>query len=956
MYSLSTSIGQLSAQKEFIGRHIGSVASQQQDMLKALGYDSLDDFVQDCIPPQIFAESPFDLDQPVTEYQALAEMADMADKNHTVHYMLGCGYSSSHLPPVIQRNFVENPGWYTAYTPYQAEISQGRLQLLLNFQQMVVELTNLDLANASLLDEATAAAEAVMMAHRAKPRTKGSTLLIDSDTHPQTRAVINTRSAPLGIEVKTCDARQLSAEESEAFALLVSYPGSSGEIRDYKALFAAAKEHNICVIVATDPMALALLEPPGDQGADIAIGSTQRFGVPLGFGGPHAGFMACHDRYKRHMPGRIIGLSKDVNGRPALRMALQTREQHIRRDKATSNICTAQALLANLSVLYAQYHGPDGLQRIALHIHRIARILATGCRQAGLAIEHECFFDTICVVAGADADRLYREALDAGFCLRKVGQLLYITCNETTTTTHAQQLLNVLTGNTLDLDLIDQSIVATIPDVLVRQQPPLRHSVFTTLHTETEMMRYLKSLEHKDIALNRSMIPLGSCTMKLNAAAEMMPITWPGFADIHPFAPKELHQGYSQIINSLEAQLCAITGFSRISFQPNSGAQGEYAGLTAIRSYHAQNKSAHRVTCLIPSSSHGTNPASAHMAGMDVVVVSCDKHGNVDVDDLQNKATQHRDTLAALMITYPSTHGVFEEKIREVCTIIHDNGGLVYMDGANTNAMVGFVKPAELGADVMHLNLHKTFCIPHGGGGPGVGPIGVNDKLIKFLPDHPQLDKTPSTTVSAAPWGSALILPISWAYIRMMGCEGLKNATSMALLHANYIAHKLKDHYPILYSSKNAMVAHECIIDLRLLKQETGISEEDIAKRLIDYGFHAPTMSFPVVGTLMIEPTESESQAEIDRFCDSMIAIREEMRKVQQQIWPLDDNPLVNAPHTADEIASESWSHPYTREQACYPFSWVQEWKYWPPVKRIDNVYGDKHFCACLPIDDMTQN
>ena len=949
MYSANSSLKDLSGNTDFIGRHIGPDEKQQKNMLDNLGYSSVEDFLSDCIPKPIFARTPFNLPEPVTEMQALSELLAMAKQNKNMHYMIGCGYNSTFIPPVLLRNFLENPGWYTAYTPYQAEISQGRLELLMNFQQMITELTNLEISNASLLDESTAAAEAVVLAYRAKSRTLGSKLLLDRDCHPQTKAVITTRVVPTGIEIQEFDAAQGIPETDDFFALLVHYPGTSGNICDFKPLFASAKERGICSIAATDPMALMLLEPPGDQGADIAIGTSQRFGVPLGFGGPHAGFIACKENYKRHLPGRIIGLSKDANEHPALRMALQTREQHIRREKATSNICTAQALLANLSALYAQYHGPSGLKRIALRIHRIARIIASGCQKSELNLKYGTYFDTIFIESKEKTDALYQKALDAGFCLRKNNDSLQISCNETTSTNDALNLLKALTGKDYDINTLDTALEQVIPSSLQRKEPALRHPIFTSVHTETEMMRYLKSLEHKDIALNRSMIPLGSCTMKLNASAEMIPITWPEFADIHPLAPTNMHKGYTSLINSIEKQLCDITGFERMSMQPNSGAQGEYAGLTAIRSYHQSRGDHHRNTCLIPSSSHGTNPASAQMAGLNVVVVRCDKHGNVDVSDLRSKAESYKNSLAALMITYPSTHGVFEEKIREVCQVIHENGGLVYMDGANTNAMAGHVKPAELGADVMHLNLHKTFCIPHGGGGPGVGPIGVNDKLTDYLPGHPNIKGSHETTIAAAPWGSALILPISWSYIRMMGLQGLKKATTMALLNANYTAKRLQKHYPILYTAKSGLVAHECIIDLRAFKQTAKISEEDIAKRLIDFGFHAPTVSFPVPGTMMIEPTESESQAEIDRFCDAMIKIRQEIADVESGKVPANDNPLVNAPHTAEDISAESWSHPYSREQACYPLSWVKEWKFWPPVKRIDNVYGDKNFCACLP-------
>jgi len=879
--------------------------------------------------------------------------------------MIGMGYHDTVLPTVIQRNVLENPGWYTAYTPYQAEVSQGRLEAVLNYQQMVMDLTGMELANASLLDEASAAAEAMTMAKRLS-KSKSMQFFVDADCHPQTIAVVNTRARPLGIEVIVGDAdADLGAQE--VFGALLQYPGSSGAVRDIGAVIARAKDAGALVCVATDLLSLCLLTPPGELGADIVFGNSQRFGVPMGFGGPHAAFFATRDAYKRSTPGRIIGVSIDSSGRPALRMALQTREQHIRREKATSNICTAQVLLAVIAGMYAVYHGPEGIRRIAERVHRLTRVLATGLSKLGFDPLHDAYFDTLTVSAPGRAADIIDEARKAGINLRPLtADSVGISCDETTTREHLSLLLKVFAGNTEPASIadLDTDLAECIPEALRRTSRYLAHPVFHLYHAETEMLRYLRRLAAKDIALDRSMIPLGSCTMKLNATTEMIPITWPEFAGIHPFAPADQVGGYHQLIAELEAMLCELTGFAAVSLQPNAGSQGEYAGLLAIRKYHQDRGEGDRDVCLIPSSAHGTNPASANMAGMKVVVVDCDENGNVDVADLRTKAEQHADALGALMITYPSTHGVFEESIREICQVVHDHGGQVYMDGANLNAMLGICRPAEFGADVSHMNLHKTFCIPHGGGGPGVGPIGVVAHLAPYLPDHPVVDGVNPVAaesgtigaIAAAPWGSACILPISWAYITMMGAAGLRRATEVAILNANYVAQRLNPHFPVLYTGKNGRVAHECIIDLRPVKASCGISVDDVAKRLVDYGFHAPTMSFPVPDTMMVEPTESESKRELDRFCDAMIAIRREIAALESGDGDRQDNPLCNAPHAYQSLVAETWTHPYSREQAFFPAAQVREDKFWPPVGRIDNVYGDKNLaCACPPMEAYSE-
>jgi glycine dehydrogenase len=853
---------------------------------------------------------------------------------------------------VILRNVLENPGWYTAYTPYQAEIAQGRLEALLNFQTMIADLTGLPIANASLLDEATAAAEAVTLAHNAS-RSASRTVCVAADLHPQTKAVLATRAAPAGLDlVEVAPGDMAAIGAANPFAVVLQYPGTTGQLRDLHPEIAAAHEAGALAIVCADLLALVLLEQPGEMGADVVVGSAQRFGVPMGFGGPHAAFFATSDAYKRLMPGRLVGVSQDASGAPALRLALQTREQHIRREKATSNICTAQVLLAVMAGFYAVWHGADGLRRIARRVNLQARLIADAGTRAGLRLMHEAFFDTV-AFALPNPDALMRRAAEFGFNLRRIEDGVAISLDETVTRDELDRLAAVL-GAPLD------TAPPSLPPSLLRTSPILTEEVFGAHHAEHAMLRYLKRLEDKDIALNRSMIPLGSCTMKLNATAEMIPITLPGFADLHPFAPSEQTEGYAVLIERLSAWLRAITGFAAVSLQPNAGSQGEYAGLLTIRAYHAASGQAQRDVCLIPSSAHGTNPASAAMAGYRVVVVGCDRHGNIDLDDLRAKAAQHGDKLAALMVTYPSTHGVFEDGIRTICDIVHGHGGQIYMDGANMNAQLGLTSPARIGADVCHLNLHKTFCIPHGGGGPGVGPIGVAAHLAPHLPNHPARDDAGPATgfgpVAAAPFGSAGILPIAYAYIRMMGAAGLRRATEVAILNANYVAARLRPHYPVLYTGASGLVAHECILDCRGFQAEAGIGVEDIAKRLQDFGFHAPTMSWPVAGTLMVEPTESESQAEIDRFCEAMIAIRAEIAAIAAGTLDRADNPLKNAPHTIGEIAATEWRHSYSREQAAFPRPWVRAAKYWPPVKRIDNVYGDRNLvCTCAPLDSYAQ-
>jgi len=954
MHSALADLAALEAADSFVARHIGPSPTEQAAMLRVLEAASLADLTARTVPATIASQRPLELPPAIDEAATIAELRALAARNVLVKSLIGQGYHGTHTPPVILRNVLENPGWYTAYTPYQAEIAQGRLEALLNFQTMICEMTGLPIANASLLDEATAAAEAVTLAH-AVSKSKSITIALAADLHPQTRAVLATRAWPLGhvlVDVAPGDAAAITA--AAPFAVVLQYPGSTGEIRDLTAEIAAAHAVGAVAIVAADLLSLALLTPPGEMGADVVVGSAQRFGVPMGFGGPHAGFFSTRDAFKRAMPGRLIGVSQDAAGQPAMRLALQTREQHIRREKATSNICTAQVLLAVIAGFYAAWHGPKGLSRIAQRVNLQARLLADAARQGGYGVRFAAYFDTICLDAGDRADVLMQQALAAGFNLRRVdAATVALALDETVTRAELQSLAAVL-GGTLG------SAAPSIPDGLARSTAFLQQHAFSAYHAEHEMLRYLKRLEDKDIALNRSMIPLGSCTMKLNATAEMVAITLPGFADIHPFAPADQTLGYREMISRLSAWLAEATGFAGVSLQPNAGSQGEYAGLLAIRAYHAARGEGHRDIVLIPSSAHGTNPASAAMAGYRVVVTGCDADGNIDMADLRAKAELHAAQLAALMVTYPSTHGVFEETIRDICQLIHAQGGQVYMDGANMNAQVGLTSPGAIGADVCHLNLHKTFCIPHGGGGPGVGPIGVAAHLLPHLPNHPCRDDAGPATgygpVAAAPFGSALILPISYAYIRMMGAAGLRQATQVAILNANYIAARLRAHYPILYTGPSGMVAHECIIDCRGFQAEAGIAVEDIAKRLQDYGYHAPTMSWPVAGTLMIEPTESETKAELDRFCDAMIAIRKEISAVGRGALDRADNPLKNAPHTAAEVMASAWSHGYTREQAAFPLPFVQSSKYWPPVKRVDNVYGDRNLiCTCAPLEAYAQ-
>ncbi len=941
----------LEARDAFIARHIGPDAAETAAMLQEIGAPSLDDMVTRTVPGGIRRAEPMNLPPAIDEAALLADLAELAGQNQVKRSLIGQGYHGAVTPPVILRNVLENPGWYTAYTPYQAEIAQGRLEALLNFQTMITGLTGMEIANASLLDEATAAAEAVAMA-RGMSKGGSTTIAIANDVHPQTRAVIATRAWPLNLSLTDFapgDAEAITA--AKPFAVLLQYPGTTGAIRDLTAEITAAHEAKALAIVAADPLSLALLKPPGEMGADVVVGSAQRLGVPMGFGGPHAGYFATRDAFKRQMPGRLVGVSVDASGEPALRLALQTREQHIRREKATSNICTAQVLLAVIAGFYGVWHGPDGLTRIARRINLQARLLSAAAARAGFAPRHQNFFDTITIEAGGSADAMMQKALDAGFNFRRAGVTSISIALDETVTRDELVKLAALFGQSLD------GAPGPIPQPLLRASRFMTEAVFHAHRSEHAMLRYLKRLEDKDIALNHSMIPLGSCTMKLNAAAEMIPITWPGFANIHPFAPADQTKGYDKLIAKLCDYLESITGFAAISLQPNSGAQGEFAGLLAIRAFQEQRGQGHRDICLIPASAHGTNPASATMAGYRVVVVGCDRSGNIDCADLHAKITAHRDKLAALMITYPSTHGVFEETVAEICQAVHEAGGQVYMDGANMNAQIGLTSPAAIGADVCHLNLHKTFCIPHGGGGPGIGPIGVAGHLAPFLPNHPmRADAGPSTgfgPVAAAPFGSAMILPIPYAYIRMMGAGGLRRATEIAILNANYIATRLAPHYPILYRGAQSMVAHECIIDCRGFQAESGIQVEDIAKRLQDYGFHAPTMSWPVPGTLMIEPTESESKAELDRFCDAMIAIRQEITAIASGQSDRADNPLKNAPHTAAEVMATTWPHPYPREQAAFPLPFVALAKYWPPVKRVDNAYGDRNLvCTCAPLEE----
>lgn len=934
----------------FVHRHLGKDANEQQALLQTVGFDDLDSFIDAVVPKAVRLNKDLDLPKAMSEHNALAKLRAMADNITVAKSYIGQGYSPTRLPAVIQRNVLENPGWYTAYTPYQAEIAQGRLEALLNFQQVCVDLTGMDLAGASLLDEATAAAEAMAMARRVS-KSKSNAFFVDERTYPQTLDVIHTRAKYFGFEIVMGDFDV--AKNGEFFGAFFQYVGKDGDVVDLTDVITAVKDNGAYAIVASDIMSLVLLKSPADMGADIALGSTQRFGIPMGFGGPHAAYFAFKDKDKRSAPGRIIGVSKDAQGNTALRMALQTREQHIRREKANSNICTSQVLLANLAGMYAVYHGAVGLKRIATRIHALAVAFAKAVKSSELAVRHDVFFDTVLVECGGQAQTIFKTAKDKGYNLwQHDNGGISVSFHELTDEAEFDELCQIF-GVKGSLDAIQIQL-----GDLLRQDDILTHPVFNSHHTEHQMLRYLKSLEDKDLAMNRSMISLGSCTMKLNATSEMLPITWDEFSNVHPFAPSEDTKGYIQMIESLQAQLKAITGFDEISMQPNSGASGEYAGLLAIRRYHESMGQDERNVCLIPRSAHGTNPATAQMMGMKVVVVATDDNGNVDIDDLKAKCDEHSDKLGALMITYPSTHGVFEEGIRDICDMIHAHGGQVYMDGANMNAQVGIMQPADVGADVLHMNLHKTFCIPHGGGGPGMGPIGLKSHLAPFISNHrvaPVFNAlSDCSAVSAAPYGSANILPISWMYITMMGRDGLLSATKQALLNANYIATKLSEDYPVLYTGKNGRVAHECIIDIRPLKAQTGISETDIAKRLMDYGFHAPTMSFPVAGTLMIEPTESESKAEIDRLISALKQIKQEALKVQtgEDGWTPDDNPLVNAPHTAFVITGE-WTHPYSREEAAFPLPYIKAHKFWPSVGRVDDVYGDKHLiCACPSIEN----
>ena len=953
--NLSIPLNQLEQRDEFVGRHIGPNEQAIGAMLAAIGTASLATLISETVPATIRLQDPLTLPPPLPEHAALAALKAIAAKNVVKKSLIGQGYHGTHTPPVILRNLFENPGWYTAYTPYQAEIAQGRLESLLNYQQMVIDLTGMEIANASLLDEATAAAEAMTMARRVS-KTKSNVFFVDEATFPQTIDVIKTRAAYFGFELVF--GRPEEAAGHEPFGALLQYPNARGELADLTATIAAIKSKGSVVAVATDLMALVLLKPPGEMGADIALGSSQRFGVPMGFGGPHAAFFATREAHVRSMPGRIIGVSKDARGKTAYRMALQTREQHIRREKANSNICTSQVLLANMAGMYAVWHGPEGLRGIAARIHRLTALLA-----GALGITGRDFFDSFELKVGAgNTAKFLNAARAAGYNLRRVDDYtIGISLDETTTRADVAALLEIFRefgASTTPVETLDAVRPCAIPVILQRRGPILTHPVFNTHHTEHGMLRYLKRLQNRDMALDHSMIPLGSCTMKLNAAAEMIPVSWPEFAQMHPFAPLDQAQGYLELIGGLEHQLRAITGFDAICMQPNSGAQGEYAGLVAIRRYQAASGQAARNICLIPKSAHGTNPATAQMCGLEVVAVACDDSGNVDLADLRAKAAQHAAKLSCLMITYPSTHGVFEEAINDICAIVHAHGGQVYMDGANLNAQVGLTRPADIGADVSHINLHKTFAIPHGGGGPGMGPIGLKAHLAPFMANHAvQGVAGPHRgqgAVSAAPWGSASILPISWMYITMMGGTGLTRATEIAILNANYVAARLKDHYPVLYTGSQGRVAHECILDVRAIKAQSGVAEIDIAKRLMDYGFHAPTVSFPVAGTLMVEPTESEDKAELDRFCAAMISIRDEIRKIEAGEWTLDASPLKQAPHTEADLVGD-WTRPYSREQAVFPLPWVAENKFWPYVNRIDDVYGDRNlFCGCVPMEDYS--
>ncbi|HLO47049.1 MAG TPA: aminomethyl-transferring glycine dehydrogenase [Kamptonema sp.] len=959
----------LASREAFVGRHIGPNPAEVQLMLDVLGSPTLEDLIDKTVPQAIRMEQPLKLPAAAREDSAIAQLKEIASKNQVFRSFIGMGYYDCITPPVIQRNILENPGWYTAYTPYQAEIAQGRLEALLNFQTMIIDLTGLEIANASLLDEGTAAAEAMTMTYGIS-KNKAKAFFVSKDCHPQTIEVVQTRAQPLGFDIIIGD-HQTFEFDKEIFGALLQYPATDGIIYDYKNFIEQAHNRGALVTVAADILSLCLLKPPGEFGADIAVGSTQRFGVPMGYGGPHAAYFATREEFKRQVPGRIVGVSKDVNGKPALRLALQTREQHIRRDKATSNICTAQVLLAVMASMYAVYHGPEGLKKIAQKVHNLTATLATALKRLGYQVCSVSFFDTLRVELGTkslaeimNAAKLHQINLRI-FDENTVG----ISLDETTEIQDLQDILAVFFGgnaNSQDLLELNNQEIFKLDETFARTSSYLTHPVFNRYHSETELLRYLHRLESKDLSLTTSMIPLGSCTMKLNATSEMLPVTWPEFGKLHPFAPLSQTQGYQVLFQQLEEWLAEITGFAGISLQPNAGSQGEYAGLLVIRQYHESRGESHRNVCLIPQSAHGTNPASAVMAGMKVVPVACDDQGNIDVEDLQKKAEKHSSELAALMVTYPSTHGVFEEQIQEICEIVHAKGGQVYMDGANMNAQVGLCRPGDFGADVCHLNLHKTFCIPHGGGGPGMGPIGVMPHLVEFLPttenmqfyppqpplERGEKDAKSIGAVSAAPWGSASILTISWMYIQMMGGEGLTEATKVAILNANYIARRLESYYPVLYKGKAGLVAHECILDLRSLKKSAGIEVEDIAKRLMDYGFHAPTVSWPVAGTVMVEPTESESKEELDRFCEAMIAIRKEIEEIENGKMDATNNLLKNAPHTAESLMVSEWNHPYSREEAAYPAPWTREHKFWPAVGRIDNAFGDRNFvCSCLPME-----
>ncbi len=948
------------SEKDFIKRHIGLNKKDEKKILNEIGYKSLDDLISNTVPKNILLKDDLSIGEPNSEYEALRKLRLISKKNQIYSNFIGMGYYGTYTPNVVVRNIFENPGWYTSYTPYQAEVAQGRLEMLLNFQQMIIDFTGMDIANASLLDEGTAAAEAMSLSYRLNSKDN-KTVFVSEDCHPQTISVIQTRAEPMGLKIIIGNDNELNKISEDLVCGILQYPGTLGDIKDPSESISKIHKKNGKAILACDLLALAKLKTPGELGADIAVGSSQRFGIPMGYGGPHAAFFATKDEYKRSMPGRIIGVSVDRNGNKAYRLALQTREQHIRRDKATSNICTAQALLAIVSAAYAIYHGPKGIRKISERVSQLANNFADKIKKSGYEIYSDNFFDTVTIKTKENTEKIFKNALDKKVNIRKVNStMLAVSFDEKKNVYRANQLLKIFNCAESIKDSPTESL-PNLPKNLLRISKYLEHPVFNSYHSETEMLRYLKRLADKDIALNRSMIALGSCTMKLNAVAEMIPLSWREFSEPHPFVPIEQMEGYRTLFTDLKNWLRSITGFSGVSLQPNAGAQGEYAGLMVIRKYHLERGEKNRNICLIPSSAHGTNPASAQMTGMKIVVVNCDKNGNVDIEDLKKKAELHSENLGALMITYPSTHGVFEEKITDICKLIHEHGGQVYMDGANLNALVGIARPGNFGPDVCHINLHKTFCVPHGGGGPGMGPIACKRHLEIYLPSHTVIkDCGPASgigAISAAPWGSSSILPISWMYIKMMGSEGLKLATQIAILNANYIANKLKDHFPILYKGSKGNVAHECIIDIRTIKKETGVTEEDIAKRLIDFGFHAPTMSWPVPGTMMIEPTESESLKEMDTFCETLIKIKSEIEEIKNGKFDKIDNPIKNAPHTDLELASNEWKHKYSREEAAYPSKFLRSNKFWPPVSRVDNVYGDKNlFCSCPSMDEFKED